>query len=137
MTRTAVANATGESSMRTQQTDRDLMQLSAKAAGIKLVFDPYGLPRNCTDMEPAMNVFRAKLWNPLTDDGDALRLAVKLNIGFWVDSFEACCSWNPKGEHPFAEGMVQLAEEIVGNDTYAATRRAITRAAAEIGKVMS
>jgi len=122
--------------MSTQHTVRELLQLAAKAAGIKLQFDPHGLPRNCTDMEPAMNIFAAKLWNPLEDDGDALRLAVKLKIGFWVDSFDACCSWNPKGEHPFVEGMVQLAEEIVGNDTYAASRRAITRAAAEIGKVM-
>jgi hypothetical protein len=105
-------------------TDKQLLELAAKAVGLKLQYNYLG-GRDAN--QP---------WNPLEDDGDALRLAVKLNIGFWVDSFEACCSWNPKGEHPFAEGMVQLAEEIVGNDTYAASRRAITRAAAEIGKVM-
>jgi hypothetical protein len=93
-------------------TDRELLELAAKAAGGGFVIG---------------------YWNPLTNDGDALRLAVKLGIGFWVDSFIACCSWYTEGESPFTEGMAQLAEEIVNNDPYAATRRAIVRAAAEIG----
>jgi hypothetical protein len=114
--------------------DRELLKDAAKAAGINLVFDPDGWPRDCTGMAPAMNVFSAKLWNPIDDDGNALRLAVKLRISVWVDSSDACCSWVPEGQHPFAEGMEQLAEEITNNDPYAAARRAIVRAAAEIGR---
>ncbi len=115
-------------------TDKQLLKDAAKAAGIKLVFDSYGLPRDCTGMEPAMNIFSAKVWNPIDDDGDALRLLVKLRISVWVDSSDACCSWVPEGQHPFSEGMEQLAEEITNGDPYAATRRAIVKAAAEIGR---
>ena len=115
-------------------TDKQLLKDAAKAAGIELVFGPYGEPRDCTGMAPAMNMLSAKVWNPIDDDGDALRLAVKLRISVWVDSSDACCSWVPEGQHPFSEGMEQLAEEITNGDPYAATRRAIVRAAAEIGR---
>ena len=69
-------------------------------------------------------------WNPLIDDGDALRLAVKLKI-------DVC--WN-NNEGPWEVnawprvGMGSGEDE--SNDPYAATRRAIVRAAAEIGKGM-
>jgi len=58
-------------------------------------------------------------WNPLTDDGDALRLAVKLREKFGTDI--ATC---------FGIGRFSEWE----TDPYAATRRAIVRAAAEIGR---
>jgi hypothetical protein len=51
-------------------------------------------------------------WNPLTDDGDALRLAVKLDLS--ID--DACVI--------YSDGA--------SDDRYAATRRAIVRAAASI-----
>jgi hypothetical protein len=60
-------------------------------------------------------------WNPLTDDGDALRLAVRLRMN--VDWESADCVWCDN------EG-----ETVEGDDPYAATRRAIVRAAAEIGR---
>jgi hypothetical protein len=62
-------------------------------------------------------------WNPLTDDGDALRLAVKLKMGVNFD-----------GEKVGAN-CGRGAVEVFGNDPYAATRRAIVRAAT-IGKEM-
>ena len=119
--------------MRTQQTDRDLLQLAAKAAGIKLQFDSHGLPRNCTDMAPAFNIFAAKLWNPIDDDGDALRLSVTLRLSVHL-SQRISASWvcNDSGDN-IAE--VQH-DDAVNFNPYAATRRAITRAAAEIGKAM-
>lgn len=61
-------------------------------------------------------------WSPLTDDGDALRLAVKLGITF-----------RHFGHKVSAVGTTQC-DEYVGDDPYAATRRAIVRAAAEIGR---
>jgi hypothetical protein len=61
-------------------------------------------------------------WNPLTDDADALRLAVKLELNVLV------------GVAKDGEGRIVVETSL--DDPYAATRRAITRAAAEIGKAM-
>jgi hypothetical protein len=61
------------------------------------------------------------LWDPLNDDGDALRLAVVLHI--FTTHYDR-----------FIE---LLAEEVrTGIGYLAATRRAIVRVAAEIGKEM-
>ena len=108
-------------------TDRELLKDAAKVAGIELVFGPYGVPRDCTGMEPAMNIFSAKVWNPLIDDGDALRLAVKLGISVSQEMRNGCVFCDAR------EGKVTADEQYAG-DPYAATRRAIVRAAAEIGR---
>jgi hypothetical protein len=64
-------------------------------------------------------------WNPLTDDGDALRLAVKLRLVLFLEI--------PRiGIGPRMDGPEVYLDE--GEDEYAATRRAIVRAAAEIGR---
>jgi hypothetical protein len=66
-------------------------------------------------------------WNPLTDDGDALRLAVKLTMDLEIMNWRVQAS--------LFDG--EMAVEPVFNSNHcAATRRAITRAAAEIGKAM-
>ena len=65
-------------------------------------------------------------WNPLEDDGDALRLAVKLGLTVVVESDMVFCR-NRRSDKAFCERS---------NDPYAATRRAIVRAAAEIGRNM-
>jgi hypothetical protein len=72
------------------------------------------------------------VWNPLADDGDALRLAVKCRIGF-VDVLSG------KFVRVSHRSIEPLDEPIALNipfyaDPYAATRRAIVRVAAEIGK---
>ena len=97
-------------------TDRELLELAAKAAGYEyakhggyIVVD--GIPGN---------------WNPLTDDGDALRLAVKLDIVPRVINGVAF-AWR--------DGVCDIQEPHNG-DPYAATRRAIVRTAAEIGRNM-
>ena len=111
-------------------TDRELLEMAAKAAEIKVEFyETYGreLCKKENDYGPDNQ------WNPLTDDGDALRLAVVLSIRLtefkdtvvksrgvaWKDGYASCALWEPEGTDPFA-----------------ATRRAIVRAAAEIGKAM-
>ena len=96
-------------------TDKELLELAAKAAGIEI--EENGLHWNFTQ-DPA----ELREWNPLTDDGDALRLAVKTGVmrGCGFDD-----AWNAM----FAVGKLPT-------DPYAATRRAITSAAAEIGKEM-
>ena len=68
-----------------------------------------------------------KQWNPLTDDGDALRLAVKLGLGISIPLS------NKRTDVVTFSGPITSVIEAHG-DPYAATRRAITRAAAEIGK---
>ena len=67
-------------------------------------------------------------WNPLTDDGDALRLAVKL----WLEV--DICQTGIAIRTP--NGIKVLLSEDDESDVTAATRRAIVRAAAEIGKAM-
>lgn len=112
-------------------TDRELLELAAKAAG--------WMPNNNWRWSERADAFRYCLggdwieWNPLTSDGDALRLAVKLGLDV---EMHGCNS-----AHPYAAAFdctLNIAEEVQPNDgdPYAATRRAITRAAAEIGKTM-
>lgn len=105
--------------------DRELLELAAKAAGI-----PYTKPHPDYDgsdgLEIGSNPMRTQNWNPLADDGDALRLAVKLRMFLDV---------TPVGTGAQAPGVRFFSQENAG-DTYAASRRAIVRAAAEIGKAM-
>lgn len=103
-------------------TDRELLELAAKAAGFlnwtwrgESLFVETGHSRGDTGFH----------WNPLTDDGDALRLAVKL--GLLVDCASACA-------RPLPDSVEW--QEASGPDDYAAVRRAIVCAAAEIGKAM-
>ena len=100
-------------------TDKEMLELAAKAAGINVV---------CFDAE--RNALKTKggspsRWNPLTDDGDAMRLAVAL--GLHVYGCQIGCN---------VDDYIFIDKEDCGGDPYAATRRAITRAAAEIGKGM-
>jgi hypothetical protein len=104
--------------------DHKLLESAAKAAGIEgpvLLSEPSGHPYIATP---------GGVWNPLTDDGDALRMAVKLQLGISVP--------------PVVDGRVEVVTfywPIISIIEYpkaggrcAATRRAIVRAAAEIGK---
>jgi hypothetical protein len=102
-------------------TDKELLELSAKAAGYNIWWKTGA----CKGGEYESAFIGEVPWNPLTDDGDALRLAVGLGIRFEkTDTFAV--AWG--AEKQFTEPLI--------NDHYAATRRAITRAAAEIGKEM-
>ena len=96
--------------------DHELLELAARAAGIR-IFDICGAWCRCDTDE---------YWNPLTDDGDALRLAVNLDIVPRVINGVAF-AWR--------DGVCDIQEPHNG-DPYAATRRAIVRAAAEIGRSM-
>ena len=99
-------------------TDRKLLELAAKAAGGELKWFI-----NETPIAKSKDGFGFN-WNPLTEDGDALRLAVKLGLQITVI----------KGEKTFSERESAFSVQDHGDDPYAATRRAIVRAAAEIGK---
>ena len=123
-------------------TDKELLELAAKAAGIELKINKV---TPCYHGEPNFESLRRThslgrksdwiVWNPLTDDGDALRLAVKLNL-------DITHSWsivNGDDNYPMASVHVSrngenFIYELKESDPYAATRRAVVRAAAEIGK---
>ncbi|WP_334158561.1 hypothetical protein [Achromobacter insolitus] len=91
---------------------------------------------------PGINVYdadgRHSHWNPLTDDGDALRLAVKL--GFFLELYTDDDCLKDRMGSVTVRGFININEEGANvdeafnvGDPYAATRRAIVRAAAEIG----
>lgn len=111
------------------KTDRELLALAAKAAGIQALDYPDGVWRNCTGADPAMHIFAFPQWDPLRDDGDALRLAVRLNIQITPGTYN-------KDEFTAFKAAGGEAHEFrhYQQDEYAATRRAIVRAAAEIGR---
>ena len=112
-------------------TDRELLEKAARA--IHLVVESYTENMNCwaylqgapANRDGEYPIF---IWNPLDDDGDALRLAVNLGIDVTYKAF---------GED---EVMVSASDdqfdgwftEPYGDDKAAATRRAIVRAAAEM-----
>lgn len=101
--------------------DRELIELAAKAAG-------YGELRFLDDSSIIVN---GRRWNPLADDGDALRLAVKLDISTYqlfamVQADYPCIDEEFNARKTICEGVL--------DDYYAATRRAIVRAAAAMAK---
>lgn len=91
--------------------DKELLLLAAKAIGYNFAI--------------GWTISPGKKWNPLTDDGDALRLAAALDLR--VDM----------------AGRIWLAGasnndfyffEVAGTDKMANIRRAIVKVAAELGK---
>lgn len=98
-------------------TDRELLELAAKAAGAKRT--------DYSDRTPDHWIIKhsdriSREWRPLTDDGDALRLAVQLGI-----------------EISFINGDTHANDACEGGpDKLANTRNAIVRAAAAIGESM-
>jgi hypothetical protein len=120
-------------------TDRELLELAAKAAGIDVVgyadrllvlpeYDGSLIRRheNGGDVE----------WNPLADDGDALRLYTRLPFHeLYVSEIGATLSWRRGDGSGHGYKCDEYADEHAG-DINAATRRAIVRAAAAIGKAM-
>lgn len=111
--------------------DRELLEKAAKAAGIEYRYEPNS--HRFLIEKPTLIAGGQYLayWNPLTDDGDALRLAVKL--GMMIDDIERGYM---AGHILATAGPLMAAYEPRDPDPYAATRRAIVRAAAEIGKEM-
>ena len=71
-----------------------------------------------------------RVWDPLHDDGDAFRLAVTLKIEIL---FSGPGEPKPWVSAVVKNTMIHAAEDIVGNPVES-VKRAITRAAAEIGK---
>ncbi len=110
-----------------------LLELAAKAAG-----ELY------TERAPEGGLYlsNGEDWNPLADDGDALRLAVKLGIStlpypvYNEGERNSVIAKQRRRSDTLREANPTEVIELYGADPYAATRRAIVRAAAEIGRAM-
>jgi hypothetical protein len=98
-------------------TDKELLEAAARAARIEI--EPHPNNKTCSAL---LFVHKRSNWNPLTDDGDALRLSVQLGIDISFNEV-AQCVYADECMEPFSRNP----------DRNAATRRAIVRAAAEIG----
>lgn len=104
--------------------DQELLELAAKAAGIKIDKSSHnGGGSNNTGFDMLGNAVldwhNGTKWNPLTDDGAALRLAVVLGIDIHLEGR--------------ADERAVWADEVmlwVDGDALAATRRAVVMAAA-------
>lgn len=105
--------------------DRELLELAARAISLPVRWHDGGY------YGPTMEVMECEAggspWNPLSDDGDAFRLmiALQIDISFWREDDSVCVSihGDPRATAVGAIGDIEL-------------RRAITRAAAEIGRSM-
>jgi hypothetical protein len=102
-------------------TDNELLKLAAKVAGLEIDEE--------ATAETGRGVYlddnNMTLWNPLTDDGDAFRLAVKLGLGLDVLLTLGATEVSTDDE-------LKTILEYHNDDPYTATRRAIVRAAAEM-----
>ena len=111
-------------------TDRELLKLAAKTCGAKWIDDYWPEDLSGLMLDFGQGTTR---WDPLNDDGDAFRVAVKLGIA--LDFFYSGPLETP--EWQFTRARRFESEASVGRpggiDRYAATRRAIVMAAAEIG----
>ncbi|MBD1601961.1 hypothetical protein [Pseudomonas typographi] len=99
-------------------TDRELLELAAKAAGVEGEYFHSENPIH-------VGIFlkkRMAYWNPLTDDGDALRLMSTL-------AMDVIC-------HSYYVEVDSISEDWAA-DRCITMRRAIVRAAAEIGRTMA
>ena len=113
-------------------TDRELLELAAKAAGHKIAY--WGKPDIYSERSGEVAfVVAVGEWNPLTNDGDALRLAVKLGLRdyFAIEIQDTVTQATSMGSWE-----ITMYEDYKNYGPYDATRRAIVRAAAEIGKGM-
>lgn len=117
--------------------EHEMLSFAAKAAGIDGKYNAVTEEFYLSEGEVDPSGKGREWWNPLTDDGDALRLAVKLEMSLHAPD---------KYDHTAVAQYVDLDNDDVKpihvsefdpadkNDPYAATRRAIVRAAAAIGE---
>lgn len=106
-------------------TDRELLELAAKAAGLEPDKAEWTQRAGLVWIQHVDGIRKEFRWNPLTDDGDALRLEVVL---------KATVAWDPM------RGSWSVGAIVNGEFKWLAfhtdRNRATTMAAAEIGRKM-
>lgn len=113
-------------------TDKELLELAAKAVGLKyhayVDSELFGHGINTGELD-------TPLWNPLKDDGDAMRLAMKL--GLRVDMNYRPNPASGVGVGVWTPGDIEFYPpfwQIDAKDLARAVRGTIVRAAAELGR---
>jgi hypothetical protein len=111
--------------------DRTLLERAAKAAGINAVREFTFLHGGSSGESKCglWNRDAGGIWNSLTNSGNALDLAVKLQL--------AIAFYNDRDGEPMVHvsgDRWKSSHESCANDASAAVRRCITRAAAAIGE---
>lgn len=116
--------------MTTVLADQQLLELAAKANGYQVK----GWVRDRMVFFNPITGSAEETWNPLADDGDALRLAVRLRLS--VIQQRTFAGPTPvSAAAGFCRDDFDLTSTPYNGDPFAATRRAIVCAAAEIGKL--
>lgn len=109
--------------------DRELLELAAKAAGFVIGFSKtspeQGRPYVWNDEKK-----KGRWWNPIEDDGDALRLAIRLGMSLSTNLTNRFVTVNNESEF-YDESKFGGVSDPDGT-----MRLAIVRAAAEIGRQM-
>lgn len=100
-------------------TDRELLELAAKAAGYYVRSDGEG------GLTIGTGIGRCRDWNALSDDADAFCLQVDIGINLDFRAMRV---------RAYADEVPGATEEEYDSDKRAATRRAIVRAAAAIAQ---
>lgn len=103
--------------------DRELLDLAARGAGIDVTFrgdEPYGRWKRTRGSG-------VMYWDPLGNDGDALRLAILLNMELRATDDRCTCK---------VPNVTPLQDVFVSGNPTLAVRRAIVMTAAAIGKEM-
>lgn len=103
--------------------DRDLLELAAKAMQMEIRFYEGMQVFDGTDL--VVVDAHGYPWNPLKENEDAFCLAVTLGVDIFQGTGYRMC-----------ESSLGTTSEPDGDDPYAAQRRAIVRAAAEIGEAL-
>lgn len=117
--------------------DRELLELAAKAIGYEFQFN----------LANAGQLFKegeyVKFWNPIKYNDDAFCLAVKLRLQIQINDASIVIDFPQNDAGVTRESIYQYPDSkydadynIVHIKHEAATRRAIVRAAAQIGRVM-
>ena len=110
-------------------TDRELLELAAKAAKLLIRWSEKNTCLQRYKSPESVGYGKWVAWNPLTDDGDALRLAVAIERfpEFSHDKRHVFCGYElVKARRSYHAPILEPVEP----DIAAATRRAIVRAAA-------
>lgn len=103
-------------------TDREMLELAAKAADLHV--------KVASNSGRGLKVHgNCNWWNPLADDGDALRLAARLNMDIEINEFFVIVYC------PSELGCIRIELEIK-EEKMKTARLVITMAAAEIGEEM-
>lgn len=117
------------------KTDRELLELAARAVGVTGLMYSEELEAMAVFIPPTKVFLRGywdedSRWNPLTEDGDSLRLVAHLEIGIQLseDSKSVTAWWN--------QGTLGMKQDYSEIGLIAGIRRAVVRAAAAIGESM-